>query len=62
MYRPPNTNASEFITDYGSQLCKLKQVKCRNIVIGLDHNLDFIKSGHHESTYQFIKTNLDLFV
>ena len=31
----------------------------RSIIIGMDHNLDLLKSDHHSSTQNFIETNLD---
>ena len=56
--RPPNTNTNKFNAEY---LMVLKQltVKSRNIVIGLDHNMDFLKLHKHECTRQFIDQNLD---
>ena len=33
--------------------------ECQNVVIGLDHNMDFLKSSKHESTQDFINQNLE---
>ena len=40
-------------------LCAMKKEKPSNIVIGLDHNLDFLKSVKHGPTNDFIEANLD---
>ena len=39
----------------------LKEIKKRteNVVVGLDHNLDFLKSAVHKSTRSFIDLNLE---
>ena len=39
----------------------LREIKKRteNVVIGLDHNLDFLKSAVHKSTRNFIDLNLE---
>ena len=36
-----------------------KRTKPTNIIIGLDHNLDFLKSSKHQWTADFIQNNLD---
>ena len=39
----------------------LKEIKKRteNVVLGLDHNLDFLKSAVHKGTHSFIDLNLE---
>ena len=39
----------------------LREIKKRtdNVVLGLDHNLDFLKSAVHKSTHSFIDMNLE---
>ena len=59
MYRPPNSNIPTFLASYNSILCALKKKQPTNIIIGLDHNLDFLKSNTHEPTNEFIQNNLD---
>ena len=59
MYRPPNSDASMFLASYNSMLCAMKKEKPSNIIIGLDHNLDFLKSTKHGPTNDFIEANLD---
>ena len=59
IYRPPNTDASKFVDEYCEILRQIKKCKYKNIVIGLDHNLDFLKSHHHGHTERFIEVNLE---
>ena len=59
MYRPPNTNESEFLKQYNDFTLKLTNDKKKDCVIGLDHNLDLLKAEKHKSTQQFIETTLD---
>ena len=59
MYRPPNVDIQTFQTCYNSLVCEMKKLRPKSIVIGLDHNLDFLKSDCHKGTNQFIQHNLD---
>ena len=59
MYRPPNVNARTFLGCYNSILCQMKKDKPKTIIIGLDHNMDFLKSAEHTLTSEFIQSNLD---
>ena len=58
VYRPPNTNLDQFLTEYEEMLKELKK-RTENIVVGLDHYLDFLKSAVHKSTRSFIDLNLE---
>ena len=60
LYRPPHTNASEFIKEFSDLVCKFKSKRDCVMVIGLDHNLDFLKSEIHSPTKLFIERILDL--
>ena len=60
MYRAPNTSPLVFQCCYNSLVCAMKKTKPYAIIIGLDHNLDFLKSMHHGSTNDFIHSNLDM--
>ena len=57
IYRPTNTDPKKFNEEY----CVISQIKkeCQNVVIRLDHNMDFLKSNKHESTQDFINQNLE---
>ena len=59
IYRPPNTDANKFVDEYCELLRQIKKCKYKNIVIGLDHNLDLLKSHHHGQTERFIEVNLE---
>ena len=60
IYRPPNANAFQFIEEFSDLVCKLKSRKEHVNVIGLDHNLDFLKNEIHNPTKLFIERILDL--
>ena len=57
-YRPPNTNPSCFNREFDAHLKLLNLQKNKDIVIGLDHNLDFLKSDQHLGTLEFIENTL----
>ena len=59
LYRPPNTPVKAFLSDYTKLINNLTQVKNCDVVIGMDHNLDFLKSSWHMDTQKFIEFNLD---
>ena len=59
-YRPPNTNASKFLKEYRDAVKIWQKQKNHNLVIGLDHNMDFLKSAKHPQTLEFLEMNLDL--
>ena len=37
----------------------MKKEKPKGIIIGLDHNLDFLKADKHQATNDFVQSNLD---
>ena len=59
MYRPPNVNIQSFQCCYNSLVCEMNKLRPKAIIIGLDHNLDFLKSESHGGTSQFIQDKLD---
>ena len=59
MYRPPNSDTSTFLASYNPLVCAMKKEKPKGIIIGLDHNLDFLKADKHNATNDFIQSNLD---
>ena len=58
-YRPPNTNASKFLKEYKDAINAWKKQKNHDLVIGVDHNMDFLKSDKHPQTQEFLELNLD---
>ena len=59
MYHPPNSDSHTFLASYNSLVCAMKKEQPKGIIIGLDHNLDFLKSDKHQPTSDFIQSNLD---
>ena len=53
LYRPPNTNVKLFLKSYQTMITRLQRIST-DIIIGLDHNLDFLKSEKHKPTNEFI--------
>ena len=60
IYRPPNSSENDFIDQYSKFACDLKKRENKGIVIGLDHNLDLLKSTKHAPTDRFLSANLSL--
>ena len=58
VYRPPNTDPYEFINWFQTMVDTLKDDS--EMIIGLDHNLDLLKSDIHRPTKEFLHTVLDL--
>ena len=58
-YWPPNTDLVEFHATFDKIVNNLKAQKHTETVIGIDHNLDFIKHHLHKPTKMFIESNLD---
>ena len=55
-YRPPNTDPHNFIKYYDELT---KTYKHRKLTLGIDHNLDLIKSDKRESTQTYVELNFD---
>ena len=46
--------------EYNNLLSKLhKESKSKRLILGMDHNLDFLKHSIHKQTQDFIELNLD---
>ena len=58
LYRPPNTNTKLFLDNYRNLITQLKKIT-PEIIISLDHNLDFLKSDYHGPTNDFVNLILD---
>ena len=57
MYRPPNTDHKEFLKCYTEYLVRIKKEN-EDIILGMDHNLDFLKIELHKPTAMFISLNI----
>ena len=60
MYRPPNSEIHVFLASYSSLICAMKKECPNGTIVGLDHNLDFLKASSHQLNSDFIQLNLDL--
>ena len=58
IYRPPNTNSKDFVNLYKQLISKIKLETKKRIIMGMDHNLDFLKNRSHGPTNDFIESNL----
>ena len=59
LYRPPNCSEKEFLKSYKRWLKKFSMEERRRLIVGMDHNLDLIKSDKHQPTKEFIEINLE---
>ena len=57
IYRPPNMPVHSFLKSYSDMCSKLQKYK--NVVIGLDHNLNLLKSTRHSQTQQFLEVTVE---
>ena len=57
-YRPPHANTKKFMCEYKAALKVLKRCKLE-IVIGMDHNYDLLKSATNTSTERFLNIHMD---
>ena len=58
LYRPPNTAIEQFHTHLVDIITKAKMTRGRNkpeMVLGMDHNIDLLKSSHHPQTHSFVE-------
>ena len=60
-YRPPNTSAKEFMIEYQQQVAFIQEKlhDRSSLIIGLDHNMDFLKSNSHQITQDFLEYNFE---
>ena len=58
IYRPPNNKPKKFNQQYKQLVTKLKTEK-KEIILGMDQNLNLLKSSTHTETQAFIDINFD---
>ena len=58
-YRPPNSNTKDFLSEYKQAVQIWQKLKYHELIVGLDHNLDFLKNDKHPNTQSFLEFNLD---
>ena len=59
MYRPPNTNVKTFQSVMNKCMEQIKSEMHCDSIIGMDHNLDFIKYNCHRDTEKFMNMMLE---
>ena len=57
VYRIPGSNEKEFVTDYEEIVNKIN-LENKEIIIGTDQNLDYLKISQHATTAKFLDVNL----
>ena len=57
LYRPPDSDLSAFVKIYKELITKLEHETGKHFIIGLDHNMDLLKSSLHHSTQEFLDSN-----
>ena len=63
MYRPPNTDVIKYSNSLSEIVTKTRTARNKlapEIIIGMDHNVDLLKSNEHTATSNFIRTVTDL--
>ena len=61
LYRSPNTPAKEFIDNVSDVIQKIRcEGKKKEIILGMDHNLDLLHSDIHTPTHKFLNMLLDM--
>ena len=58
LYRPPNTNETEFLETI-TKIMKLGKLEKKEVILGMDHNLDLLKSHKHRNTELFLEKIID---
>ena len=56
IYRPPNTNLDKFMAEYKNSLEQLTKLKNKEIILGMDHNINLLRHDVHPRTQDFIET------
>ena len=57
-YRPPNTIPSHFVKEFKSQIKSL-QNENKHVIIGMDHNMDLLKTEKHKATQDLLDVLLE---
>ena len=54
LYRSPNTNQKDFIHEFKKLQDAISKEKHKEWIIGLDHNMDFLKSDIYKFLMEFL--------
>ena len=55
LYRPPNSETSHFVKMLHELTSKLKLEHKKEVILGMDHNINLLKRGHHKQTQEFLE-------
>ena len=58
LYKPPDKHPKAFMNSLNETVAKIK-TECKELILGMDHNMDLIKSLEHKPTQQFLDDLLD---
>ena len=59
IYHPPNTDVDKFLEEYNTSLENICLEKGKELILGMDHNLDLLKQSMHKKTQDFVENTLD---
>ena len=59
-YQPPNTNLDKFMKEYKNSLEQLNKLKNKEIILGMDHNINLLRHDVYPKTQDIIELNLDM--
>ena len=59
IYRPPNNCPKDFCTSYQNLLNIIKKEQNKNIILGMNHNLDLLKINSHIETQKFVDIDFE---
>ena len=59
IYRPPNTCLETFLSEYKVSLNMACDQKNKQVIVGMDHNINLLKHDTHAKMQEFIEINLD---
>ena len=62
LYKPPDKHPNDFANSLNETIAKIK-TESKELILGMDHNMDLIKSAEHKPTQQFLDNllNKDVF-
>ena len=58
LYKPPNSHSKVFMNSLNETVAKI-QTECKELIVGMDHNMNLIKSSERKPTQQFLDGLLD---
>ena len=57
LYQPPNTSFEQLHHHFSETVPKVKsEDRDKQLILGMDHNLDLLKSNSHSATQKFLDT------